>query len=104
MDANKPIRPLFFPRGVADLDAAIGCTAHAGIIYGLDLQHGSLRWQTSLARRPLLIHGGRLFASEAAPGQANILRVHSLDLDDPAHGDRPASEVVFPHWVDVTDA
>src|SRR5262249_44775360 len=70
---------------------------------GLALQTGRLRWQTSAAQRPLLIHDNRLFAAELVPGQANVLRVRSLDLEDPQQSPRPTSDIVFAPWVDVAD-
>lgn len=103
MDTSTWTRPVYFPRGVASRDAALGCTTHAGTLYGLHLTTGRLRWQTSAARRPLLILANRLFASDLAAGQANILRLQSLALDNPERDQRSPSNLVFPPWVDVTD-
>jgi hypothetical protein len=72
-------------------------------MYGVHLETGRLRWQTSVASEPLLIRGDRLFAAARIADRANVLRIIGFDLEDPQRSPGPSGEIVFPTWVDVAD-
>jgi hypothetical protein len=97
-------RPVFFPRGVATPGGDIGCTAHAEGIFGVDLAMGHLQWQTRVASWPLIILGDKLCAGSVAPAQHNVLHILVLDLSCDAEVTDGEAEVVFPAWVDLSDA
>jgi hypothetical protein len=91
--------------GVADpANKVVYLSDAAGSVVAVDIDKGTLLWQSKDATRPVAALGKMVYALVPEKGKPNAFRVVTLDAGEKGKTVRTSDPITLPDWADVGDA